>query len=68
MSHKRQNPALARRAPKDVFAERLDTSEIANPATLVDRQARRLLARFPISLAAARTVAELHYSTHRAFA
>jgi hypothetical protein len=63
MSQKRQNPALARRAPQAVCFDGQDASEIA--PLLLAWQARRLVTRFPITLATARVVAELHFADGR---
>ncbi len=60
MSHKRQNPALARRAPEGVRFGRQDTSD--STSRLLDLQTHRLATRFPISLSVARVVAEIYYA------
>lgn len=63
MAIKTRAPRLGTGAARNVGLDGLDTSKIASH--LLDRQARRLTVRFPITLAIARVVAELHFAAGR---
>jgi hypothetical protein len=64
MAQKTRNPALARRAPQGDLSGEAITSESSLP--LIDLQAQFVARRCPISMTAARVVAELCFSTGRA--
>ena len=59
--NERSRPAGNGTARKNDLSSDLITSE--STATLRDHQARRLLVRFPLTLAIAHLIAELHFAT-----
>lgn len=61
MTMKRRNPALARRAPQGDLSGEAITPK-STPA-LLDIQARHIVRRCPISMTAARVVAELAFGS-----